>query len=95
MFSSNLRYSQEITERVAESESDDDTDDDDSDDDLNIQVGQGYSTNQLSDITINTISEEDRSTHFIAIRVTVPDIISKAMEIQQKIVEKEEVSIIV
>ena len=80
-----------MTERVAESESDDETDDE-SDDALNIQVGQGYSTNQLSDITINTISEEDRSTHFIAIRVTIPDIISKAIEIQQKIVEKEEVS---
>ena len=48
-----------MTERVAESESDDDTDDDDTDDDLNIQVCQGYSTNQLSDITINTISEEE------------------------------------
>ena len=81
-----------MTERVVESESDDNTDDDASDDDLNIQVGQGYSTNQLSDIAINTISEEDRSTHFIAIRVTIPDIISKAIEIQQKIVEKEEVS---
>ena len=40
---------------------------------------------------LNKMEEEDRSTHFIAIRVTVPDIVLKAQEIQSHVVEKEKV----
>ena len=40
---------------------------------------------------LHKIEEEDRSTHFIAIRITVPDIVLKAQEIQSHVVEKEKV----
>ena len=78
-------------ERQIDSNSDDS--DDESDDDFNIQVGESCNTSKIDEVTLNSMMEEDRSTHFIAIKVTIPDIITKAMEIQQHITKKEEVSI--
>ena len=65
--------------------------DDESDDEYNINTGQGWSCNRAADTLISQMEEEDRSTHFIAIRITVPEIVSKAMAIQKHIVRKEEV----
>ena len=78
-------------DRQIDSNSDDS--DDESDDDFNIQVGESCNTSKIDEVTLNSMIEEDRSTHFIAIQVTIPDIITKAMEIQQHINRKEEVSL--
>ena len=64
--------------------------DDESDDDVDIQIDHGWSNHAAENIK-SQILEEDRSTHFIAIKITVPDIINKALEIQKHIVKKEEV----
>ena len=66
--------------------------DDESDDEYNINTGQGWSCNYAADTLISQMKEEDRSTHFIAIRITVPEIVSKAMAIQKHIIKKEEVN---
>ena len=66
--------------------------DDESDDDFNIHLEESCNTKQIDEVTLCSVKEEDRSTHFIAIKVTLPDIITKAMEIQQNISRKEEVS---
>ena len=55
-------------------------------------MGQGWSSKHAAEKLINQINEEERSTHFIAIRITEPDITNKAQEIQKHIVRNEEVS---
>ena len=73
---------------------DDDNDsDDESDDEFNIKVGEVYDKNELPELELISTLDEDRSTHFIAIKVTNPDIIERAVEIQKNIIEKEEVSL--
>ena len=40
------------------------------------------------------IPEEERSTHFIAIKITEPEIVQNAVQIQQHIVSQEEVKLL-
>ena len=63
----------------------------DSEDDVDIKTGEGWSCNHAAESMVNKMEEEDRSTHFIAIKITVPDIVLKAQEIQHHVVEKEKV----
>ena len=53
-------------------------------------MGNGWSSKHAAEKLINQINEEERSTHFIAIRVTEPDIINKARDIQKQISTKED-----
>ena len=83
----------QIDDRIEESlrkgeydmcESDPDHSDSDSDDD-------GIAINIDADATrVHLIPDEERSTHFLAIKITNPDIIAKAKEIQRHIVRQEE-----
>ena len=66
-------------------------DESDSEDDVDIKTGEGWSCNHAAESMLNKIEEEDRSTHFIAIRITVPDIVLKAQEVQSHVVQKEKV----
>ena len=68
---------------AANFESDSDDDDDDDDDDINIHID--------SNIQINLIPEEERSTHFLAIRITNPQVVQTAQVVQNDAVKQEEV----
>ena len=70
---------------------DEDDSEEDSEDDFDIKTGDGWSCNHAAESMVNKMEEEDRSTHFIAIKITVPDIVFKAQEIQRHVVEKEKV----
>ena len=86
-------YQQELEEKKVESDDDESDYDDESDDEFNIKVGEVYDRNELPELELISTLDEDRSTHFIAIKVTNADIIERAVEIQQNIIEKEEVSL--
>ena len=66
---------------------------DSSDDEFDVKMKGGWNSNIEAEKLISQIDEEDRSTHFIAIKVTNPDIIQKAVAIQAHIIQKEEVKI--
>ena len=59
--------------------------DSDSDEDVAVDIDQNEAARGLS-----RIPDEERSTHFLAIRITNPEIVAKAKEIQTDIVKQEE-----
>eukprot|EP00095_Tigriopus_kingsejongensis_P002159 maker-scaffold248_size238799-snap-gene-1.24 protein:Tk02159 transcript:maker-scaffold248_size238799-snap-gene-1.24-mRNA-1 annotation:"hypothetical protein SPRG_11048" len=65
-------------------ESSDDSDSDEDEDNVNIHLGNKFSTNN-----VDTVPLEDRSTHFLAIRVTEPGIVQNVKLLQDHIVDQE------
>ena len=66
--------------------------DDESEDEVNIDLGPNLGCQQAVDQLVDKINTEERSTHFIAVRVTQQEVVNKALEIQQSIIKKEEVN---
>lgn len=54
------------------------------DEDLEIDIESNIQA------SISTVPEEDRSTHFLAIRITNPDIVTKAQSVQKDVIDQEE-----
>ena len=68
-------------------------DDDDSDDEICIVGGSGNLTSIAAQNEILTqLKYEVLSTHFLAIRITNPEILSKTLEIQKHAIKQEEVT---
>jgi len=76
-------------------DNDDGSDSSDSDDDddggFNINVGPKASAAAVEN-KVHMIPEEERSTHFLAIRITNEDIIDQVNKLQENIISQEEVS---
>ena len=72
-------------ENTDSQENTDTTDSDSDSDDVEITV------KPIDASQFKQIPEEERSTHFIAIKITEPDIVENAVQIQQHIVSQEEV----
>ncbi len=66
-------------------ENSDSEESDDEDDNINIDIDQNETARAIA-----RIPEEERSSHFIAIRITNPEIVAKAKEIQTDAVNQEE-----
>ena len=60
--------------------------DDEDEDKINVNIRE-IDTDILA---ISRIPDEERSTHFIAIRITNPDIVKAAKSVQEDVVSKEE-----
>jgi len=70
-------------------DSSDESDSDSDDDDINIQID----ARTIDPSTFKHVPLEDRSTHFVAIRITEKEIVENAIKVQQHIVRQEEVGI--
>ena len=87
------KVDEEIRERRHEEidNYDDDSDYSDSDDEFDnfrpIMMSQTVNT----DNNVHMIAEEDRSTHFIAIKITNEEIINNLMKVQKEIIKREEI----
>ena len=66
--------------------------DDESEDEVNIDLGPNLGCQHAVDKFLDKMNTEERSTHFIAVRVTQQEIVNKALEIQRSIIKKEEVN---
>ena len=73
------------SDRLQKLENDDFESDSDSDDEFEIHIDDNIQAQ------VNLIPEEERSTHFLAIRITNPDIIQNAQKVQKDAVLQEEI----
>ena len=81
-FSKNERFANEDSQ-ISDTDSDSDDEDEDK---INVNIRE-IDTDILA---ISRIPDEERSTHFIAIRITNPDIVKAAKSVQEDVVSKEE-----
>ena len=68
-----------------EGESDEDNSDESDDEEIEIELAVPPNASLA-----NILEEEERSTHFIAVQVTEPSVVSKAVEIQRSVVAQDE-----
>lgn len=84
------RNHEEVNSKVLDEESSDDSDEDSGsdsdDDDFNVTVNVG---NAFSTAIVNTYPLENRSTHFLSIRITEKNIVKQAKMLQDHIVGQE------
>ncbi len=97
-FSCTSRIRQQIADgtfkqkKSVNDEEEDDYDDSDSDDDgIDINVDADEISTAAPGIKVDMIPEEERSTHFLAIRITDAEIADNVNRLQQHIVDQEEV----
>ena len=86
----------DIKEKRLTEMNEDDYDSDESDDDLEInhfmpQSLKITSDKVESDNNVHLIAEEDRSTHFIAIKINNPEIVENVCKVQEEIINHEEI----
>jgi len=88
----------DIKEKRLAEMNDEDYDSDDSDDDVQVNHVMGPNLNITSDKVdsdhinnVHLIAEEDRSTHFIAIKITNPEIVENVCRVQEEIINHEEI----
>ena len=81
-FSKNERFANEDSQ-ISDTDSDSDDEDENN---INVNIRE-IDTDILA---ISRIPDEERSTHFIAIRITNPDIVKAAKSVQEDVVSKEE-----
>ncbi len=89
----NAKYGRNADERDGENIDNDNTEsstdsDTDSDDGFGISIKPVDVSNPSQ---FNPVPEEERSTHFIAIKITEPEIVENAIRVQQHMVQQEEV----
>ncbi len=87
------RIRQQIADGTFKKEDDyDDSDSDsDSDDGIDINVDADEIASAATGSKVDMIPEEERSTHFLAIRITDAEIADNVNRLQQHIVDQEEV----
>ena len=66
--------------------------DDESEDEVIVDLAPNLGCQHAVGQFLDKINREERSTHFIAVRVTQQEIVNKALEIQRSIIKKEEVN---
>jgi len=91
----NAKYGRNADERDGDNVDDENTEsstesDSDSDDGVGISIKPVDASNPSQ---FNPVPEEERSTHFIAIKITEPEIVQNAIKVQQHIVQQEEVNL--
>jgi len=89
----NAKHGRNADERDGENIDNDNTEsstdsDSDSDDSFGISIKPVDVSNPSQ---FNPVPEEERSTHFIAIKITEPEIVENAIRVQQHMVRQEEV----
>eukprot|EP00092_Neocalanus_flemingeri_P007615 GFUD01008218.1.p1 GENE.GFUD01008218.1~~GFUD01008218.1.p1 ORF type:complete len:348 (+),score=131.18 GFUD01008218.1:329-1372(+) len=87
-----MEFMEEVDKKIRDERElnidDDDYDSDDDDDEgATISLPQQINT----DNNVHLIAEEERSTHFIAIKISDKDIIENVTKVQNQIIEKEEI----
>jgi hypothetical protein len=89
MFGSTGSKVEEVDRQIKEERNNSlDDDDFDSDDE---ESGPSISVQVNTESDIHHISEEERSTHFIAIKISYPEIIENVSKVQKQIIGKEEI----
>ena len=82
-------------ERLEEDDSSDsESDDEDSDDEISVNVRQVDVDPAQSAGRVSMLPEEERSTHFLAIKIRVPEIAEKVQELQAHVVDQEPVRLL-
>ena len=89
----NAKFGRDADERDGDNADEENTEsstesDSDSDDGVGISIKPVDVSNPSQ---FNPVPEEERSTHFIAIKITEPEIVQNAINVQQHIVQQEEV----
>ena len=89
----NAKFGRDADERDGDNADEENTEsstesDSDSDDGVGISIKPVDVSNPSQ---FNPVPEEERSTHFIAIKITEPEIVQNAIKVQQHIVQQEEV----
>ncbi len=91
----NAKFGRNADERDGENVDDENTEsstESDSDSDFDDGVGISIKPVDVSNPSqFNPVPEEERSTHFIAIKITEPEIVRNAIMVQQHMVQQEEV----
>ena len=84
-----MEFMEEVDKKIREDREvyGDDYDSDDDDERVIMTLPQQVNT----DNNVHLIAEEERSTHFIAIRISDKDIIDNITKVQNQIIEKEEI----
>ena len=90
----NAKFGRNTDERDGDNNADEENTESSTESDSDSDDGVGISikpVDVLNPSQFNPVPEGERSTHFIAIKITEPEIVQNAINVQQHIVQQEEV----